>query len=597
MSFSYQPLEPILVRDPKTILKNKRDFAVLKGGSEVNTKIYTSTSISTSSIQFSTPPPSGNVIVDRKVFINLPVRLTFTANAGGGNCLQAGLDAPRQFPFSSSCDTLRLSINGNAMSIDMSDIVHALQHFNTDAKLKARDYSGSPNCPDQSQNYNDLLGTNRNPLAFYGDSLDETVLSRAAFSFNIVSNTDTQAIVDMVIHEPIFLNPLYWGMGNSSGFINVNAMDWNITFLQNAGNRMWSHNASAKTITNIAVQFNGFSAPAFSYIQNQPTLEFIYISQNQNDLFPVDQPSTYPYFDINRYPTDISPITWNNMAPTQVTSNNIQLASIPRRMYIYVRPRNSVLHASPNFTDTYYGISALNIQFNNRTGLLSGASQHQLYQMSIKNHCDMSWEQWSGQPSYATGLFPGGAGPFPLGTSKHGTIGSIICIEFGTDIGLNEMEAPGISGQYQLLVQAQVYNCDPTLAHDATDLTMYIVVVNEGSFTIPSYGKADAQIGIISRNDVLNAQRNPFINYEDIQEVNGGNFLSGLKKFGHKLGRAAMDAAPYVKAAYKYGKKAMPCIESAAEIAEAVAPYLAAGEVVGEGRMRRKDLRSRMRRI
>lgn len=597
MSLSYQQLEPILVRDPKTILKNKRDFAVLKGGTEVNTKIYTSTSISSSSIQFSTPPPSGNVIVDRKVFINLPIRLTFTANAGGGNCLQAGLDAPRQFPFSSSCDTLRVSVNGLAMTIDMADVIHALQHFNTDAKLKARDYSGSPNCPDQSQNYNDLLGTNRNPLAFYGDSLDETVLSRAAFSFNIVSNTDTQAVVDMVVHEPIFLNPLYWGCGNSSGFINVNQMDWNITFLQNAGNRMWSHNNAAKTITNITTQFNGFSGPAFSYVNNQPTLEFIYISQNQNDLFPVDRPSTYPYFDINRYPTDISPIPWNNLAPTQVTSNNIQLASIPRRMYIYVRPRNSVLYTSPNLTDTYYGISALNIQFNNRAGLLSGASQYQLYQMAVKNHCDMSWEQWSGQPVFSTGAFSAGAGPIALGTNKHGTVGSIICIEFGTDIGLNEDEAPGINLQSQLLVQAQVYNCDPTLAHDATDLTMYIVIVNEGSLTITGYGHAENQIGVLSRSDVLNARRNPFINYEKIQEVNGGNFLSGIKKFSHDLSEAAREAAPYVKKAYEVGKKAYPYVKTGVEVAEALAPLLAAGEVVGEGKMRRKSLKSRMRRI
>lgn len=599
MSFSYQPLEPILVRDPRTILKNKRDFAVLKGGSEVNTKIYTSTSISTSSIQFSTPPPSGNVIVDRKVFMNLPVRLTFTAVAGGGNVLQSGLDAPRQFPFSSSCDTLRVSLNGLAMTIDMADVIHALQHFNTDAKLKARDYSGSPNCPDQSQNYSDLLGTNRNPLAFYGDTLDETVPSRGGFSFNIVSNTDTSAVVDMVIHEPIFLNPLYWGCGNSSGFINVNEMDWNITFLQNAGNRMWSHNNANKTITNIAVQFSNFTGPAaFSYVQNQPTLEFTYISQNQNDLFPVHQPSTYPYFDIVRYPTDIAAIPFNNtLTSQQVTSNNIQLSSIPRRMYIYVRPRNSSLYTTPDLTDTYYGISALNIQFDNRAGLLSGASQYQLYQMAIKNHCDMSWEQWSGQPVFTTGAFSGGAGPFTLADDKFGPVGSILCIEFGADIGLRDDEAPGISGQYQLLVQAQVYNCDPTGAHDAIPLSMYIVIVNEGSLTIPGYGHAINQIGVISKSDVLTAKRNPFIDYQDIQEVNGGNFLSGLKHFGQKVAHAIREAAPYAKAAYKYGKKAAPYIKEGLEIAEAVAPLLAAGEVVGEGRMSRKSLKSRMRRI
>lgn len=64
MSLSYNPLNPVLVRDPITDVGTTKDYAILKGGNQVSWKRYTTTSISQSAITFSTPPPSGNVFVD-----------------------------------------------------------------------------------------------------------------------------------------------------------------------------------------------------------------------------------------------------------------------------------------------------------------------------------------------------------------------------------------------------------------------------------------------------------------------------------------------------------------------------------------------------
>ena len=613
MSLSYQPLEPVLVKDPRTILKNKRMYSVLRGGAEVNTKIYTSTSISSSSIQFSVPPPSGNVIIDRMVYLTLPIRLTFTGDATNTSpeLLLPNRDAPRAFPISGSMETLRLSINGLAVSINMSDVIHALLRYNTGRKDKQIYYSGTPNCPDQSQQYSDLFGSIRNPLASYGDSPDESVMPRGGYSFNIVSNTSTQAIVDLVITEPIFLSPLLWGGYDeqSGGFINVNEMDFNITFLNGAGNRIWSHDDSQNTvapffnrITATDVQFNGF-APAFSYPRNQPQMQLTYITQDASDMYPVNQPSTYSYFDVLRYPTDIPAIPYGTgYTGVQVTSNNIQLSSIPRRLYIYARPRNSVINTSPSLTDTYCGISRLDIQFDNRTGLLSGASQYQLYAMSAKNGCNMSWTQWSGYPVNRTGVFGSG-----LANEKYGTVGSVMCVEFGTDIGLREYEAPGMNGQFQLLVNATFYNADTSGNKDNVPLTFYIVVVNEGSLTIPGYGHALDQIGVLSKEDVLSAKRNPFVDYCDLRKINGGNFLSGLRRFGENVADAIKKTAPYAKKGLKIAKDIAPYVKDAIEIGE----LLAAGEkrkpmkkkskkggvVVGGASMSKRMLAERMRNL
>ena len=404
MSLSYERLPVVEVRDPRTIVENQRQYAVLRSGSQVTMKQWTTTSVSQSSIQFSCPPPSHKIFVDRKVYITLPVRLTFTGTSPPGQVLlNPGCDAPRAYPFSSSVDTFQATINNQSMSINMADVIQPLLHYNTDDHLCGSDYSMTPNLLDQSQAYSQLYGTNRSPMAFYGDTLDKTMSSRASFPFTVVSNTATQAIIDMVICEPIFMSPYYFGKHDDSAFYNVTTMDFNITFLGNAGFRMWSHDAVSgpgTTITGISWQFNNFISPPFTYTYaNQPIMNFTYITPNETQILPYDVPITYPYFDITRYPTDAG----NAYAPGQsniIPSNNIQLNSIPRRMYIWCRERNADLYSTCANPDTYFQINNINIQFENKNGLLASASKRQLYEMCVKNHCKMTWAQWSGESLY-----------------------------------------------------------------------------------------------------------------------------------------------------------------------------------------------------
>lgn len=532
MSLSYQKLKPVLVRDPRTILTNEREYAVLRAGSQTTMKQFTTTSISNSSIQFSCPPPSGGIIVDRKIYLYLPVRLTFSGLAPiGSPLINMDQDSPRAWPLMGSIDTFQVTINNQSVSINIADIVHSLMHFNTDRDLTESDYSMTPNMLDQSQQYSSLFGAIRSPLASYGDSNDQSVMARGAFPFTIVSNPlstsptiPITAVVDMSLCEPLLLSPMYFGKDNGCGFFNVNTMDFNITFLGNAGFRMWSHDATSvgipTTISSITTQFNGFSGPAFSYPDVVPFMLFTYITPNETQIIPYNMPITYPYFDVQRFPTDTLSAAAVGV-PKIYSSNNIQLNSIPRRMYIYLRRRNQDLFNTSAFTDTFLSIENISIQFQNKNGLLSSANKRQLYEMSLKNHCNMNWTQWSGGPVYNPNL-----------TSQYGTIGSIVAIEFASDIGLDSIEAPGKLGQYMLQVQVTATN----ISNDASlTPTLYIVVVSEGSFTIEGLGKASTNIGVITSQDILDAQSNPFVNYNDIQCVNGGNFLSGLKNFGREI--------------------------------------------------------------
>ena len=547
MSLSFQPITPVCVRDPRTMVEKMRTYAVLKAGSQTTWKQWTTTSISASSLQFSTPPPSGSVIVDRKIYLYLPVRLSFTGIPPvGQSILQENRDAPRAFPVNSSIDTFSATINNQSVSINIADIVHALMHYNTCNDLKLGDYSLTPSYQDQSQNYGDLFGSIRSPLFNYGDSNDGSQMGRGGWPFTVITNviqtiagTVQTSVVDVAFCEPIILPPFYFGEKNGCGFYNVNTMDFNITMLAQAANRMWSHDDQAGTnvITSASFVFGGLTnGPANSSFPqnqgNQPMMLIQYITPQETQVIPNNVSITYPYFDVLRFPTDLNTSTSN--AATTYNSNNIQLNSIPRRLYIFIRERNSDLFSNPSHTDSFFQINQISIQFKNKNGLLASASMSQLYEMSRKNHCYLSWTQWSGGPVQKAGASY---------STTIGTVGSVLCIEFATDIGLESLEAPGILSQSQLQVQLTASN----VSGRTINPTMYIVVIMEGTFTIQGLGQASSNVGVLTPQNVLDCQQMDSISYSDVEDVQGGDFWSGLKNFGSKLWPFISKAHDFIK--------------------------------------------------
>src|SRR6266404_4007855 len=113
MSLSLKKLDVVNVKDPRVIVNHKSDYAVLEGAQLVSQKLYTTTSVSNSSLQFSCPPPSANNFVDRKMYLQVGVRLTFTATstATGQTILAPNFDAPRCYGLSSSVDVINCTIN------------------------------------------------------------------------------------------------------------------------------------------------------------------------------------------------------------------------------------------------------------------------------------------------------------------------------------------------------------------------------------------------------------------------------------------------------------------------------------------------------
>lgn len=472
----------------------------------------------------------------------------------------------------------------------------------------------TPTYADQTQQYSDIFENIRSPLQFYGDSLDETVMQRGGFPFVVISNPVQAgtgvitAIVDCAFAEPIFLSPFFWGQGNAPGLFNVNSLDFNFSFLTNAAFRMWSHDNQGGTnvITSGSIAFGGqVGGPSGGGVFPMGTLPLLivqYLTPQETQIIPPSMPLTYSYFDVQRYVSNLGQI--QGAVKDTYYSNNIQLNSIPRRVYVYIRPSNSALYNDPSLTDTYFQISNMSVQFQNKSGLLASASMEQLYQMSVKNHCNMSWTQWSGGPVYTTGLIPTGSAP--LANPSVNTIGSIVCLEFGTDIGLDSLDSAGKQGQYMLQIQltaSSLFTPVAALYPNGIECSMYIITVLEGTFTIEGLGRASSNIGVISSKDILDAKQNPFINYRDVEQVYGGNFLSGLKDFGNSILSGIKSFVGNKGISTVLGAIPHPYAQVGSQVARTLGfgEGVYAGEEAGEGvaaggaYLNKKDLRRRLK--
>ena len=96
MSLSLKKLDVIKVVDPRTTSDYKSAYIYLEGAGNVSQKSYTTSSVSASSVQITAQPPNKSIYVDRKVYLQAGMRLTFTAvsTAIGQAIINPNRDAP-----------------------------------------------------------------------------------------------------------------------------------------------------------------------------------------------------------------------------------------------------------------------------------------------------------------------------------------------------------------------------------------------------------------------------------------------------------------------------------------------------------------------
>jgi hypothetical protein len=535
------------------------DFAVMSGASQTTYQPFPSTSSSNSAVIFNIQVPSENVVVGRDILISTSIQanLKFTNDgtvANGVSVAQYGINfAFQAFPFNSLLTTATCQINNTTVSINTQDVLPSLLRMNNSRELY-RYNSTTPSLPDQAYfSYGDALQTNNNPLASYGtSSYDIDQVPRGAFpalvtvgrylangTYQNASPLSTGTAgeywlvnIQAVVTEPLFLSPWIWGNPefNSQGLLGINNMAFTLTIdatckrlfsivkipgITVSSSNQATSNASlgVVSIEGGAVQVANSNGFAFSppvgvssigvfTPPNLPTLLFKFLSTQPSDL--IQTKNIVPYHDYPRYlSSQANNVNLAGKASVRLSSNNLQINQIPDLFIITVRKAMSSQTNLDSMSQLV--INNISLNLNNQSGLLSTASQYDLWRMCERNGSTQSFNEFCGQQY----LFSFGEGALVP------TTGSILCINPAYDLSLPDYITCGSLGNYNFQFQVSVTNQG---ADVIPNLEICVVCVNSGIFTTQQ-GVSAVYTGILTKEMVLGSKSHQQVSAMTSMEV------------------------------------------------------------------------------
>jgi len=552
-------------------------YAVVAGAQNITPAKYDAISKSTSSITFNIQTPSESTLLGRRIMLRNVMEITINAEFQNATTPPGTLavnygfsESLAPFPFQTALNTCQLTINNNTISQNEKDVLFQLLRFN-DRRDLARYNNTAPIMYDSYYAYQDSLGANNTPLGAWNDvAHDQDFQPRGSFRLiSITGNTpfvkdsgdyDRTIVIKFETIEPFMLSPLIWcdPKSNNQGFYGIQVLNCVFNLASDTSRILRSAQAPFLTSTYPATTPN----PAFSDLKCSLTniLEsqmFIqYYTRQPSDL--VSARNCVPFAEYPRY---LSPIGSSLLAaaknantgvitPTtlnSINSQSISLNSIPDKLIIVVR--KAVSKQTLYDSDHFFPIKKIVVNFNNKAGLLSSATQWDLWRMSVESGSNQTWAEFSGRAAVG-----GALGKYAQGYNEVPLVGSVLCLEMGNHIELDDVFSAGSIGQFQLQFQLDIENWSGE-AFDPNDLEICLITMNSGVFVLER-GTSQTYTAILSRSDVLSAKSQPGMAHSDVKRLVGGGWddiMKTIKNVAGVVGQVA-PMAQQALGAFGYGQ-------------------------------------------
>jgi hypothetical protein len=585
---------------------SERKYYATFGGSDVQYQNYTAQGSTTAQVVFSNIRPPSGVCVDRRVRWNCKWLVDFTnlddadkpTQVDIMNSQEWGL---RAYPNTNCVDTAQVKLNTQSITSIISQYQKYLMRFGSNPDERNRYMSGSPSFLDDVSNYTNSGGSGyfagaRQPFAAYATNIEEISRQVGIFVTQLVQGpviAGTQRVNSFVmeLEEPLFINPFNWTDKQVPGFFHLTSID--ITLILN---NALSKRLFCGGISNVGA-YNGVPAAIENpktkiTFSEPPTLLVRYIQpQAEQNIEPV---YIYPYYlsddqidksglllpIFNGY---ANPATWpgNQPVKSNVVSNVYTWSNVPSRIYIYARPNQNAIDTlgyGYKIPDICARIFDFNGKWNSRSGLLSTATEKDLYDISVKRGADQSWSEWK----------------------KYN--GSILCIDPALDLGLHPLEVSGMSESINFSFTMNIANLislttdnmpfDPPniLLPSVINYEVHVVPIYEGVLTMKEQW-ASIVLGILEPSDLVygnpNLHGTPHGTYNELYYDNKGGawydtLWRGIKKALPIVGKVAKAVSGVVSGIS--GVIPGPQAQAVHQVANAVNQGLAA---IGAGRGRK----------
>jgi hypothetical protein len=394
-----------------------------------------------------------------------------------------------------------------------------------------------------------------------------------------------------VVTEPLFLSPWIWGNPefNCQGLLGINNMSFTLT-IDATAKRLFSvvpqeevymnptgSTAQVGTYTplgtglpslgvqtifstnNGGLTIMGSNPNAFKFSQSpsgttlgviqpatSPVMLFKFLSTQPSDL--IQTKNIVPYHDYPRYlssQANSSAVTAGTNSIT-LTSNNLQINQIPDMFIITVRKQM----ADQNCYDAMAQmvINNISVNLNNQSGLLSSASQYDLWRLSERNGSSQSFAEFCGQQYIQNGLTYPVAGVGTGTTGLIATTGSVLVLNPAYDLSLPDYITCGSLGNYNFQFNINVayqQGAQSLTNQTLQSLEICVVCVNSGIFTTQQ-GVSAVYTGILTKEMVLGAkshQQASAMTSMEVARMVGGKKMLPLTAFKGLAKRGGMSGA------------------------------------------------------
>jgi len=571
---------------------DKLQMGVFSSGADVTKNNFNAISVSNSAISFNIPIGSQSLIVDRHITMEATCywQLTITGIAKNHQALTIGdFDALQAFPLNSLFLTSSSQINNSNTSIQTQNIAPLILKM-TDQYNLSKQNGGTPNYIDKYYySFIDGTGETNNALGSYGSGGfgTEYVWGRGAFPITIMSiqhwvqaggqdgadepafgeedgeegdngeNTsgtvspnypnarsydssltstghDDVWVIKMAstFREPLIgLSP--WLMEetphNSAGIYGLSTLQFNFTIDQSL-KRFWS-TAQYELVTASPSQYsisaghniigsdpNQTAYGLFGNTTSGVKMHITFLSPQPSDAINLPMKNIVPYQTYNQTITSVPKLASGVTAT--YTTNTITMSVVPDLVMVCVRkPMNSMTIADSN---SFCTINNVVVQFSNRSGIFSSLGSYDLFEISKRNGLqEVSFLEWNGS------VFGGAHG---TQTANIATSGSLLVMN-PVNWSLPDWICPGSAGQYTFSIIVTYTNNDSF----AQPCEIAVTCIESGMLITES-GQSALQIGVLSKDDCLDAKESHVIIPQDnFAEQSGGSLQAkirtGIKHF------------------------------------------------------------------
>jgi hypothetical protein len=528
----------VLIEDARIAdITSTEGFGVLSGASQSTFQQFQAVSSSNSSLVFNIQIPSENIVIDRHLLLSS--ELSFEISAGGASnpvpigakVFQYGLtDSLQAFPLNSLFTTTQATINNVSVSTNLQDVLPMLMRMNSTEAL-SRYNTQTPSYPDCAWGeYKNAVGSNANPLASYNNmGYDTDLIPRGAYKLESLQidryvagvytdhspiSTDPatntwKIFIRVVLTEPFLaLSPFINMTPNCcAGLVGVNNMSM-VLNVDSSCKRLFSTanntvngggNGLTGYISNISLGWadapNGGSSQAVGFANTR--LLFNFLSLQPEQYAKISTKNVIGYQDYPRYLTTFASGTTFAPGETKtLTSQSLQLNQVPDLILICARVPMSAQNW--NYTSSFLGINAISVNFNNASGLLSTATQQDLYNLSYANGSSQTFNEFRGFADVNNNA-SGGVIAVP-------TTGGMLVLSPVYNFSLPSYLSASSLGQYQFQFNMSVTNqYDFSVAQPE----ICIITMNSGIFATQQ-GTSQIFTGILTKEQVLRTkEQNP----------------------------------------------------------------------------------------